>query len=102
MADAAERNVFTVVVFVYIRFSGTSTVNHDTSSESVTVNQENCKLISKVTVAEAVFLFFHSFLSRVIVMSQSYCYEPLGGKFVVFHCGHTLSGYALYWWCTRL
>jgi len=62
--DAAARNVFTVVV--YIRFGGSPIVKHDTSLENVTVNQENCKLISKLTVAE-LFSYFIHFLVRLLL-----------------------------------
>ena len=62
--DAAARNVFTVVV--YIRFGGSPIVKHDTSLENVTVNQEICKLISKLTVAE-LFSYFIHFLVRLLL-----------------------------------
>jgi hypothetical protein len=83
------RNVFTVV---HIRFDGTAIVKHDTSLEHVTVNPENCKLISKLIVVE-LFSFSPHF-------GSDYCYEARK-DFTVFRCGYTSwSNYALYWWCT--
>lgn len=68
MAVAVARNVFTV--FVYIRFGGTPIV---------TVNPENCKLISKLILVELFYFFFH--------FGSDYCYEARK-DFVVFRCGY--------------
>ena len=80
--DAAARNVFTVVV--YIRFGGSPIVKHDTSLENVTVNQENCKLISKLTVAE-LFSYFIHFLVRLLLWAKILLFfsRPVG---LVIHC----------------
>ena len=71
--DAAARNVFTVV---YIRFGGSPIVKHDTSLENVTVNQENCKLISKLTVAE-LFSYFIHFWVRLLLGAKILLFFPV-------------------------
>jgi hypothetical protein len=83
MVDAAARNVSTVVV--YSRFRGSPIVKHDTSLENVTVNRENCKLISKLTVAELFSYFIHSPVI-LLLWATEFCCFPLWIPQLVWLC----------------